>query len=245
MTLTPAIDCDDPGELRQNSKSMDDSQSDWESDSSYASPEAASDALSSPESNNPFGQCPPSNIDNVHVSCTNESKYPSHPQPSLSDLLRYIEPKLWGSQSNDGRRLLLDEIISLIDIWLAFRQKNGHTSSETDGDQQDDPPPSSNEVILASSSSAANQPVPSGRKRNRLPDDDGDAREDGDDSGGGSKRPRASATEVLRFACPFRKRFPLIYGNKKHCLGWWPNVHRLKLVPPRKQPISTPNLSVT
>ena len=183
--------------------------------------------------------CRPRNVTNTQT-CTHGRE--GHVEPTLRSVLDSVDPGLWHSPNSEDRQLLLDEITRLIDFWLAFRRNEGLEQSQNhcplDPEVQGDTAFTAvNDANGPASSYEANRHGSerrSKRGRSGRANDDNDGDEgDGDGDGDGSKRQRTSATQVLRFACPFLKRFPLMFSNNKHCLGGWPNVHRLKLVLPR------------
>ncbi|KAI0867701.1 hypothetical protein GGS24DRAFT_484809 [Hypoxylon argillaceum] len=60
------------------------------------------------------------------------------------------------------------------------------------------------------------------------PDDDDDE-EDDDRKGKGKKKPRTSVNHAQKFACPFFKYDPELYGENMTCRGHsWSTVHRIK-----------------
>ena len=160
-----------------------------------------------------------------------------HEHADLEHVLDKVDQSLWSNQSAAGRQALFDQIISSIDYYLTSRPrsdncrgptpvawqpaaKSGATQSNASG------PPS-----LGKGSANPGSHDHSTKKRDRedhnrsQDDDENDDRE----PGRGSKRvSRSDAANPSRFACPYLKRFPLIYRHWRHCLNGWPSVHRLK-----------------
>lgn len=85
------------------------------------------------------------------------------------------------------------------------------------------------------------------KKRKGASDDDKDDEIEGDDDseeegrkGKGKKKPRTSAHQNRKLACPFFKCDPELYGNKTTCRGHsWDTVHRVKYTLPKPEQLAS------
>lgn len=150
-------------------------------------------------------------------------------RPGLEAALDAVEPELWTSRNGDRSKLRLSEIIDSVSTWLKRCQQDREQQRLETTERQAESQPStsgSSDLLGDTKGAGAKRVAGQNRRRDRCPNDD--KSKDGDDPGGSHKRSRMADKDVLRYACPFLKRFPGTYRNKRHCLGWWPSAHRLK-----------------